>query len=90
MFHVTDQRLKQIFHSNGVQSRHDYLVVRQLGVDIVGRDSCHPRLPFSELLVPVPVVDSLLLREVDTNDFDLIAHPLVEALSSKLCSSGTE
>lgn len=92
VFHVLDEKLNEVLHSDGVLSGHDDLIVWNLGVDLVLRNSLEPRLIFLGLLVPVEVVNrlALLLWIVELLGLHLITDPFVEAFSSKLSGGGTK
>lgn len=88
VLHVLDECLNDKLHSDRILSWHHDFIVGQLDVDLVFGNGAKPRDPFLVLLVPVPVIDSLVFWEVDVLGLHLVAEPLVEALSTHLgCGS---
>lgn len=90
MLHVRNKRLHDVLHADGVLRGNYNLIVGRRDVHVVGGDRVKPGLPLLGLLVPVPVINAPVLREVDLLDLHLVTQPLVKALAAKLRRSGSE
>lgn len=90
MLHVLDQCFHDVLHPDRVLSRNDNLIVWLLDVDVVLGHRVEPRFPFLLLLVPEPIIDSLILGELDLLNLELITDPLIESFSSELSRCGSK
>jgi len=90
MFVIGHKSAHQVLHSDGVISRHHNLRVRNPDVNIVDWNCCEPALPLRALLVIVPVVNLLILWELNSVFLHLFSNPQVENLTAHQVRGATD